>query len=297
MFVRLGGFRLMVASLCGAAVTACGDDGTGDGEREPVRIDFAATVRGQPAACGITLSGLGAGGTDVQLADARLFVSNLELRDAEGVWQPVNLNEDGAWQLSDLALLDFEDGTGSCSDSGSPETRTWVEGTAPAGAYRGLRLTVGVPFERNHLNADTSPAPLNVGSMFWAWQGGYKFVRVDWRIMDPQGDVPRWNIHVGSAGCVSASPLDPPEAECGRPNAARIVLPDFELDDTVQIDLQALVADVDLSSNMTMSPPGCMTNVMEAQDCDPVFDAMGLSFETGRCTENDCTSQGWISHD
>jgi hypothetical protein len=40
-----------------------------------------------------------------------------------------------------------------------------------------------------------------------------------------------------------------------------------------------------------------MTNVMEAQDCDPVFDAMGLSFETGRCTENDCTSQGWISHD
>ncbi|MEM7592163.1 MAG: MbnP family protein, partial [Cyanobacteria bacterium P01_A01_bin.83] len=86
--------------------------------------------------------------------------------------------QDGKWQHQNVALLDFEDGTDSC-DNGTPEIRTQVVGTIPEGDYESLQFTLGVPPQLNHDDAAIAPSPLNLTSMWWNWQGGYKFLRLD----------------------------------------------------------------------------------------------------------------------
>ncbi len=53
----------------------------------------------------------------------------------------------------------------------------------------------------NHANPAAALAPLNVGSMFWTWQLGYKFLRLDVRRQD--SDTSAWSLHLGSEGCQS----------------------------------------------------------------------------------------------
>lgn len=252
-----------------------------------VRVPFEAQVGGSRAACDVGTA-LGTTGTTARLADARLFVSGLELRDDEGTWVPLELT-DSPWQQPGLALLDFEDGSGACADSGTTETNRSLLGTLPQGRYDALRFDVGVPFDVNHLDSATAPAPLNAPGMFWAWQSGYKFVRVDWMITG--GEIPRWNVHIGSGGCASEAPVVSPEAPCDRPNLATIVIDDFDPGaDTVDLELAALVAEADVASNTPDSPPGCMSSPTEPAECTPVFGSLGLDFATGDCT-TDCLDQ------
>src|SRR5690606_33699956 len=123
-------------------------------------------------------------------------VSAIELLDGQGNGTPLTLEQDGLWQYEDVALLDFEDGTGLCLDAGTAELNDTVIGSVPAGDYVGVRFLLGVPFELNHQDVGMAPSPLNVPSMFWTWQGGYKFARVDLRNDNPDGD--SWFWHQGS---------------------------------------------------------------------------------------------------
>ena len=82
--------------------------------------------------------------------------------------EPLSLEQDGAFHNGEVALLDFEDDTGSCSN-GTAQTHTQITGTVPEGEYTGLRFTIGVPAERNHVNQATAPSPLNIEGMFWSW--------------------------------------------------------------------------------------------------------------------------------
>lgn len=278
----------LLAALC-LTPLACG----GEDEPQDVTVTFAASVAGAEVSCDQMYTGLGATGASARLADARLYVSNVELRDASGAWVPLTLTED-RWQRAGVALLDFEDGTGACADSGTADLNATLRGTAPAGTYDGVRYTVGVPFELNHNDSATSGAPLDVPGMFWNWRGGYKFVRVDWSVEG--GMVPRWNVHLGSTGCVSASPATAPDEACGRANAPQIELVDLDLStDAIAIDLAALVGGADLQSNVMDSPPGCMSAPTEGSDCSPVFSALGLAFDNGACM-NGCASQSVFSH-
>ncbi|WP_371441460.1 MbnP family protein [Methylosinus sp. R-45379] len=61
-----------------------------------------------------------------------------------------------------------------------------MTGGVPAGKYKGLVFTVGVPslakdaqgndVALNHSNLATAPAPLDVQGMNWGWQAGRKFI-------------------------------------------------------------------------------------------------------------------------
>ena len=271
------------AALLLLALSACGD---GPSEHT-VDLSFAARIGDQPASCGPTYT-LGVDGTEAQLADARLFVSDIALRDAGGSWHEVTLDEDGVWQSGGVVLLDFEDGSAACADSGTPETNDRVIGTLPAGTYEAVRFTVGVPFERNHVENTSAPAPLNAPGMFWTWQGGYKFVRVDLML---GGDEPsRWNTHVGSTGCVSDSAVSAPSEPCGKPNRATIELEGIGPDSTIDLDLGALFADTDLLADTLDTPPGCMSMPMEPADCEHSFATLGLDFGSGVCS-GDCSDQ------
>ncbi len=68
----------------------------------------------------------------------------------------------------------------------------------PAGQYRGIRFNVGVPRELNHLDAATQQMPLGVNSgMYWAWNPGYIFYRLEGTALLPGGNQ-KWVVHMGS---------------------------------------------------------------------------------------------------
>ncbi len=260
-----------------------------------VSIAFDARVGAEPAVCGREYAALGTAATPALLADARLFLADIELQNADGEWVALALDQDTPWQAHSIALLDFEDGSAACAGSGDAALNHQVVGELPAGTYAGLRFSVSVPPELNHNDSAVAPAPLNVATMFWNWRGGYKYLRVDWDTsvngtIDFEAEdapaVPRWNVHLGATQCVSAAATAPPDAPCGLPNRPEIVLPDFVASaHQVVIDLGALVGGADLSANVEGTPPGCMSARTEADDCAPVYRSLGLSFETGVCVD------------
>ncbi len=243
-----------------------------------VTIRFAAMVGNRPAACGITYRGLGMENSPISLNDFRFYVSNVRMVTADGMEVPVELAQDGLWQYNDVALLDFEDGTGLCSGSGTPEMNDKVVGMIPEGEYAGLRFDLGVPFELNHLDTATAPAPLNLPAMWWNWRSGYKFVRID--MQTPTSAIPQWFIHLGSTGCVSDSGSTPPSEPCANPNVATVELMGFNpTENFVVADLMSLLTPVNLNEN-TPQPPGCMSGVQDP-DCIDLFPSFGLDLETG----------------
>lgn len=147
-------------------------------DTQEVAINFAAYVGEAEFVCGESYKEIGTTKSTITPKDFRFYVSNLALIDEAGNAIPLELAQDGKWQYQNTALLDFEDGTKSC-DNGTAEINTTVKGTIPAGDYQSLQFTLGVPQKLNHSDAAIAPSPLNLTSMWWNWQGGYKFLRVD----------------------------------------------------------------------------------------------------------------------
>ena len=244
--------------------------GCGDGAGEQaVALRFAATVDDTPFSCGTSYDGLGASSSTLTVNDFRLYVSELVLVTAAGAEVPLVVEEDGKWQAGGAVLLDFE---GGCSENGTPDQNDRVLGTVPADDYVGVRFTVGVPFDMNHANQATAPSPLNLTSMWWSWQAGYKFFRLD----GATPELPAWRFHLGSTGC-DGGPTGG-VTTCAADNRVTVSLADFDVDaDVVRIDLAALLAGVDLATQTPETPPGCMASQTDP-DCAPYFENLGLSF-------------------
>jgi uncharacterized repeat protein (TIGR04052 family) len=276
-----------------------------------VALRFQAVVGEQPFACGQTYAGIGSTHSSIVPSDYRFYVSEVALLDAQGRAVPVELDQDGIWQYRNLALLDFEDGTGPCRN-GNAGLRDVVTGQVPDGHYRGLRFTLGVPFELNHSDPTIAPSPLNLTSLFWAWQSGYRFVKIDMassgqpqagetrkdlsmreqvenmaRIdqMKKAGTPPKrpptkaagFSIHLGSTECASASLTTPPEV-CRNPNRATVAFEPFDAGKNVIVaDLASLLAATDVDVNAENSAPGCMAAPDDA-DCPGIMAGFGLPF-------------------
>ena len=238
---------------------------------EPVTIAFAAMVGDEPFVCGESYDGIGLQGSMVTPADFRFYIHNVRLLDDAGREVPVLLDQDGIWQLEDLALLDFEDKRAPCN-LGTVQTNTTLRGVVPPGNYDGIRFDLGVPFRLNHQDVAIAASPLVLTSMFWNWQGGYKFIRID-----DATDLVR--VHVGSTGCETDAPNS--VIGCSRPNRGEVYLPEFDPEtDTIVADLAALLADSDLTVNHPDTPPGCMAGPGDS-DCGPMMQNLGVNFENG----------------
>ncbi|MEM1313233.1 MAG: MbnP family copper-binding protein [Pseudomonadota bacterium] len=278
--------RLLIAALAAATASPAAAD-------MMIDIPFVAEVAGAPFACTESFAGLGSAETEVQFLDFRLFVSGAHLIAADGSRVPVALDQDGAWQIEDIALLDFEDGSGACAN-GTPQMNAALRGSVPEGDYRGLEFEVGVPFDWNHGDPTTAPAPLNLTAMFWNWRGGYKFMKIELSPTTPsgltmaaedhseaavQGDGPSgWMLHVGSTQCAAPEATTPPAEACTNPNRVAVALPDFVLgESTVVIDPAAIVAGADLTRNTPETSPGCMSFPNDP-DCTTVLPKLGLAF-------------------
>jgi uncharacterized repeat protein (TIGR04052 family) len=252
-----------------------------------VSLKFAAQFGDAEARCGEVFGGLGMTGENCEVLDLRFFVSNIRLINHDGEEVPLVLDQDDRWQVENVALLDFEDATGGCGDSGTASRNSVVLGSVPEGHYHGVVFDIGVPFELNHSDMAAAPAPLNVSAMFWTWAAGRKFLRVD--VKTESGT--QWNVHVGSTMCESDGATDPPVSACGRPNRAAIGFSEFDHEhDVIVLDVQELLAAVDVTQDTPGSSAGCQSFPGDEAECTNVFPKLGLDFATGACS-GDCANQ------
>jgi uncharacterized repeat protein (TIGR04052 family) len=218
------------------------------------------------------LNGTGEVGT---VRDLRFYVSGVELLDEAGGAYPLSLRSDQQWQSDRVALIDM------IGENSNLSIRGQVVGTT----FSGIRFTLGVPFELNHANPMTAAAPLNRGDLFWSWQSGYKFLRVD--LADAARE---WSFHLGSTGCVSASALRAPESPCAQPNRVKVELRGFDpTREAVLIRVDELFRSMHAPDSGT-----CTGNYAHDPACAEIYSKTGLRPYDGQC-ETGCSSQRLFS--
>lgn len=270
----------MAAPFVLLALIACGDDDqtTPDTSPQSVTLGFAAVVGDEPFACNQTFA-IGSKATSVAFSDMRYYVHDVRLVDAQGNEVAVTLTEDGMWQHDGVALLDFEDATGLCSNN-TAQTNAKITGTVTRGDYRGLRFKVGVPADLNHGNATQAASPLNATAMQWNWTEGYRYVRID---MNPAGGG-GFAFHLGAMSCSGSNQ----NATCAREDIPEIALDAFDAaSNTVVFDIAALTAETDVSTSQDSSP-GCHSGASD-QDCASMFENIGVDFATGAASGTQTT--------
>jgi uncharacterized repeat protein (TIGR04052 family) len=249
-----------------SAATACGDNDIG------VDIRFAPLLNAQPFVCNKTYNDVGTTKSTVSIKDFKMYVHSVELLDADGDPTPVVLAQDKRWQRGNLALLDFDDGTGDCAQ-GTTDVNSSIRGSAPAGDYKGMRFTVGVPAEDNHLDAATAPVPLNEPGMWWSWKGGFKYVRLDVATRKN----PSYYLHLGATACEGT-----PGAgyTCSAGNAPVITINDFAVGtDEVTFDVGKMWSSVDIDNQIDFQSDfvqGCMAFEGDPE-CPAVFEKLGMA--------------------
>ena len=257
-------------------------------------LNFTAKFGDQLAQCGKMYKDLGVCKTNAELKDLRFYISNIKLIKNDSVRVDAQLFVKDNWQNEHVALLDFENAKGQCSEKGTGQTNNKVFVRAPKGNYTGIVFNLGVPNKVNHKNNVSAPSPLNMGAMYWSWQGGYKFLRLELASQLPKPyDV--WFLHLGSVACQSPVMTMAPKHPCERPNLPEISLTNFDInEDVVVADIAMLLEGVDVSYSLPM-PPGCMSGTNDP-DCPLVLGNLGLDPLTGNCIDG-CANQKFFRID
>jgi uncharacterized repeat protein (TIGR04052 family) len=236
------------ALLIALALASCGKSAN-----QAITIRFQAVADGKPLTCTTGPEGR-------TLGDLRFFVHDVALLTADGKVIPVTLDSAPPWQSAQVVLVDLEDGQGGC-DTGSPMMHAAVTGHAPAGAYSGLRFTLGVPFALNHADPAVAEPPLDQTVMHWHWNAGYKFLRAE----IVQG-TQKIALHLGSTGCEGHIGAI---TRCAEPNRPVMTIAAFDAaKDSVAIDLGALFKDA--RAGMCQSEP-------DNASCAPMLRHLGLA--------------------
>jgi uncharacterized repeat protein (TIGR04052 family) len=255
--------------------------------REPITLEFGVSLYGEVPSCDtpVSVNSLVTGG-GATLADLRFYISDIDVLAVDGSPLPVVLIPDGVWQTETVALLDFENGTGTCV-GGTPEVHTTIQGKVSPGEYNGVRFDLFVPFAENH--AALGP-PLDAPGMFVNAQHGHEFFKLD---LDIDGNP--WSAHVHSLECTSTG-TDAAPTSCDRPNGATIELINMNpAAETITLSLATLFGTLDPTDEDPASPPGCQSDlVLDDDECPTVYNAFGLSWQTGYCVDG-CAGQTLVT--
>jgi uncharacterized repeat protein (TIGR04052 family) len=219
-------------------------------------------------------SGVGTAGT---LQDLRFYVSNVSLIDASGNYAPVSLTENSN-QGRNVALLDFEDSTGTCAANASAtidpvgSTYTALIGKVAPGTYVGVAFTLGVPVlstdegtkvQLNHSyvaqlypngTIPATPLPLQNTALNWSWQSGRKFTKIEFKPASSAATL----VHLGSTGCVG-DPVAGYITNCASPNRVNVKFASGfnAASNKIALDIGSLFGGLDLSASKTwMSATG-----------------------------------------
>lgn len=268
-----------LVAVAAVLMAACGNDNStqqsstiGDQAVDVDQIiNFKAMFGEEPYICGQTYSDVGAQSSDYTAKDFRLFASNIIAMLDDGTSQALNVVEDGVWQHDGVALLDFGHGCDAASDN---PVNSKIEASLKLTASQVVSqicFDIGVPFELNHEDNTLQASPLNVSGMYWAWQSGHKFFRLD-GVTSAGG----FNVHLGSTGCDSGGKTEAPTT-CANPNRPRICLALDPSTQTIIVDAKALLADSDVEQNTPNTAPGCMSGNNDPE-CPAVIPKFGLDF-------------------
>lgn len=288
----------LIATALPLLLAACGGGGGGDNGQpttpttpttptgpQPVAIEFAAKAGSLPAKCGTPIAGMGTSQATVDLHDLRFYVSGVSLINDKGEAVAVTLDVND-WQTKEVTLIDLEDGTGACADAGTQAQNTQVRGTVPAGTYKGIRMTVGVPSSVNHTDYAVAPKPLDVQALAWSWQAGRKFAQIE---VNPVGGVARpapaapgktFYVHLGSTGC-TGNPVTGETVSCARPDRMDFGFGDFNAGtQKVVLDIAQLLQGSNVKEDLG-GAAGCMSGATDPE-CVPIFSALKIDLTTGR---------------
>lgn len=232
---------------------------------EPASIEIAVPFQAGFGQHPLTCGPASASGT---LTDLRFYVSEIQLFDADDNATDVQLIADDRWQGPTVALLDLEDGSGSC-ENGTSDRNSTLRGRVPAGDYRGIRFVIGVPFDLNHADPLSAAPPLDDTAMHWHWRSGYKFLRAGFR-----DDLRNHWLHVGSAGCQGT--LQSITA-CRFPNRVTARFDDYVPGETLIVDLEKLY---DAFAALPDPKSSCSSGPAE-ESCRSAFALLGLDAANG----------------
>lgn len=148
-------------------------------------------------------------GAEYQIDLLKFYTSNMQLVKADGSSQMVPglslasfmasgaNNQGGHNHGGGAAMAGMLEG-GQMFNAKSTQGATIFTLKAPAAEYKGLRFEVAVPKDLNHRDASTVPMPLGLESgMFWAWNPGYIFFRLEGKVM-VDGKTQPWLLHMGT---------------------------------------------------------------------------------------------------
>jgi uncharacterized repeat protein (TIGR04052 family) len=259
--------------LCAVLLSSSCGPGDTDQDDPTQSLTVHAVVGDENFSCQSTYEGLGLSESTVAFRDLRLYVHDLQAIDEAGHAHDLEVPDDGKWQYDGIVLLDFTDGSCHCANTSSVSNQK-IEFRLPRRSpqgyhWRGLAMAIGVPVDHNHRDMSTAPAPLNMPAMFWSWNAGYKFLRLDMAVDDD--DTHR--LHLGSTKCAAD---DPDRGErCQYPNRIPVAVDQLDFDDLhLRFDLATLVAETDLSDGAA----GCMSEG-DDPDCAGFFEVLGVNDE------------------
>lgn len=226
------------------------------------------------------------------LTQLQFYIHAIELQNNQGQWHAVSPSITAGDQQT-VALVG---GVCGAEQQWQVKLKEMIE----LNDQQAVRFTLGVPFHLNHKNPLTQPSPLNQPDMFWTWQNGHKFLRLEMATDDKN-----WLFHLGSTGCQSPAPVRPPESACKNPNRRQITLalpqktsPQqtansksinkdsvnrlSDSSDTIPIklDLKALLGDIDLTKDTS-----CQSNPA-TKSCPVLLSKLGIITETGNAEKN-----------
>jgi len=285
-----------------AALGACG--GGSDGESGSpfsgfgggaVNLQFEARAGSAAVNCASSIAGLGTGSVAARLQDLRFHIANVSFVKADGTEVPLVLtiathdNWNARSGSDTLTLIDLEDATGTCA-GGTTAMNSVINGTVPAGEYVAVKMNMGVPESLNHLDpfAPDTPLALTSPSLGWNWTTGRIFAKIE--VTDPnRSTAPTWpapvfTAHLGALGC-TGDPAAGQAASCAIPNRMGFTLgepatPFNPKLHKIVIDVQALLAGSEVTTNTPGTASGCMS-ALDDPDCVPMFSALKIAQATG----------------
>lgn len=171
------------------------------------------------------------------------FISGLSVKTTTSdVWQSLPLRVSD-WQTNNTALLWFNHECRNQNDTNFNHQLEIDTSKAIWQAVTHVRFELAVPFTDNHTNPLIQASPLNIPEMFWSWQSGHKFVRID---LSTDANTPQssWSYHLGSVGCESASSMRAPKHPCSMPNRFKITIDKASNQAALFFDLAALLENI-----------------------------------------------------
>ena len=218
-------------------------------------IPFVAAYQQQPLNCDSNFSHQ----DRWQIKQLLFYVSKVQTK-ISGHWHTVTL-QNNYWQNDDIALI------GEACNNQAHWALNLKLNVDPS-KIQALRFELAVPFDKNHANPLRASGVLSNSNMFWSWQLGYKFFRLDLgSLNETQSD---WAFHLGSTGCNSASSVRGPNEPCANPNRLQVTLEHYKEGAGVTIDLAMLLNGIDIGQQSR-----CLSMPTQGS-CPLLFKNMGL---------------------